>query len=508
MKKYLSDNIKWIILSTIIICISYLPLCVSSNLHFDSERMLVHPEAVYEEFQRFGRLVMLFFTRDLLKGYYHPVFHGLIFLLFQIVSVQLIAYNVDRFLSSTSEGVTKTTDKFSLFLGTVLYGTSPIWAFSVYFQHQESILSIGMFFSTVSACLIARIFLQEGRDVTPVQRVIMYACATFLLLMDLYIYQALITHYLAVIFLFLFVYAWKCGKQSGKFIVSILLHIICVMGLYLISKHFLVPIQDDYLGSMILWKSQPVGECLKGIAIEIGKTVLMIHSGHFSAYVFGLVWLLAIFLKQRRKAERHPVNGWAIIAGLGVISIPFAMSVFLGDRPVIRMLVALPVVAAFLIVICQNILGIDRKLFFFLGICFITIQVLLVLRLTYTDHLRNEQDMQITQDILAELEEIDTEEKPIIFIGGLPYQDASFLTEKTDVFGRSFYEWIYTPEIPDSATPSAVRILEAVGGCRLNSSYNGEQVANAIQSSADMPAYPAEGYIRETDESVVICLSK
>ena len=80
--------------------------------------------------------------------------------------------------------------------------------------------------------------------------------------------------------------------------------------------------------------------------------------------------------------------------------------------------------------------------------------------------------------------------------------------EKTDVYGRSFFEWVYDPAVPGSATPSAVRLLRAWD----ERNYTGAGSAALIEKAAGladgMPAFPADGYLMETEEYILIKLSE
>ena len=86
-------------------------------------------------------------------------------------------------------------------------------------------------------------------------------------------------------------------------------------------------------------------------------------------------------------------------------------------------------------------------------------------------------------------------------------EDQLFLTEKSDVYGRSFFEWIYSPDRPASATVPALRLLTAFNGILYEGISGSELAQRAALAAQDMPAYPSPGFVREEANMIVIKLS-
>ena len=108
--------------------------------------------------------------------------------------------------------------------------------------------------------------------------------------------------------------------------------------------------------------------------------------------------------------------------------------------------------------------------------------------------------------ITAELDGLDAS-KPLAFVGVRRMDSKPILTEKSDVFGRTFFEWIYTPEHPTNATPPALRLLTAFSGNQYTGVRDSRQKKKAVETAKEMPAYPADGFVREEEDMIVIKLS-
>ena len=83
--------------------------------------------------------------------------------------------------------------------------------------------------------------------------------------------------------------------------------------------------------------------------MEFGKTLFMIHSSHFSLYLPGIA-LLGVFLARRKRQGPDRQWEWLLAAGIALVLLPMAMSIFQGSRPVPRTQFALQICAAFPVV--------------------------------------------------------------------------------------------------------------------------------------------------------------
>ena len=135
----------------------------------------------------------------------------------------------------------------------------------------------------------------------------------------------------------------------------------------------------------------------------------------------------------------------------------------------------------------------------------IGLQICMVARLTYTDNERYRRDRDAAEKIIADLGE--TGNKPLIFVGSMPFAEDSVLMEKRDVYGCSYFEWNYGEDRPGSATPAAMRLLQAVKGEEMNGMTDYSLMMQATKEAENQPSYPEEGYVLETEQMVIVKLS-
>ena len=93
--------------------------------------------------------------------------------------------------------------------------------------------------------------------------------------------------------------------------------------------------------------------------------------------------------------------------------------------------------------------------------------------------------------------------KPLAFVGVQRMGKKPLLTEKTDVFGRTFFEWIYDADHPTNATPAALRLLTAYSGNQYRGVRADRLKKKAVETAKEMPSWPAEGSVREEEDMIV-----
>ena len=204
-----------------------------------------------------------------------------------------------------------------------------------------------------------------------------------------------------------------------------------------------------------------------------------IHSACMSVFPAAVCLLL---FRLVRTEDRGQVRGQAWMYGILLSALPLAMSILEGNRTVPRTQFALPVVAAFLAVFCGAEAEKRKKLLTVLCCLMIALQAALTVRLLHTDNMRNRFDSEIQERIIADLDGRGSDGKPIAFIG--------------------------RPEHPGSATAAAVRLLRAYSGTGYRAVTEEGMLYRAEELAAKAPAWPADGYILETDEMIVIKLSE
>ena len=485
----------WLAAALLLLWIIWMPLVCSSNYRFDSERMLYDAEGVLEQYQSEGRFGLVWLMRLMGLDSWHPVRSGLLFLVFFSLAGLVICLGLNRI----AEGRLNRGSALLL----LLYGTCPILAYHLYFTLQIAPVGLAMLLAAGTAWSDARMITERPASVW--QAVLRHAVSLVLLVLVMSVYQALIVFYAAVLGIFLFCDNQSRHRKHGWIRLWITaVRVLLSLAVYILASGLGRHAGYHYIQYQIKWGMEPLLDCLMNIGIEGGKMLVPIHSACLTVFPAAVCMMLYRLIRTK---DRGTVRGQAWLYAILLLVLPLAMSILVGNRTVPRMQFSLPVIAAFLAVFCGTEAGKHKKLLCVLGCIMIVLQTALVVRLQHTDNMRNRFDTEIRDQIIADLDGRGEDGKPIVFIGSRSFTDDSLLMEKQDVYGLSFFEWVYTPERPGSATPAAIRLLCTYSGIPYQAVTQTAKMQEAGELAAEAPAYPAEGYILETDDMIIIKLS-
>lgn len=530
---------KLILMSVVAAVVCYGFLVFSTNIRIDTEELINHlgTKLGWLTIGRFG----LAFLKDALGlGAHNVVKSGILFFVFFLLGVNLLCYAIWHFSG-------KRDYPYWVFL--LLYVTSNIWSYQIYFSVQQAEVACAMFLLVVAAiCSMQACF--EKKGIASVWRMLV---ALALLVLGFGAYQALAVYYVAVcLVLFL---AWMEGHtietdaavadDSGLLVKKKYQHrtfagvaglLVTFGAAYVIysviaRKWFMAT--SDYMGDQMGWGKYAVIDCVKNVLRTVKNLVLGIGPRNFSFYTAGvlLVGILVITVWQRRrKSGRKPdlQVGLKILALIGLAVSPFLMTLYMGEMLVTRSQFALPVAASFL-----GMYGIDglrrladcadakaereRQMMRFLmkaGMVCVALaiawQSAYNLRLAYTDNLRFASDAAKTEQLLEKLQEANDGEmptQPVVFVG---YQEAELpdWCRRTEMYGWSFYGWDYSEENPTGPTHRILGFVQAYTGVELNENANEEQKQLALELADALSDFPSDDSIAVTDEVVVVRLSE
>jgi hypothetical protein len=232
-----------------------------------------------------------------------------------------------------------------------------------------------------------------------------------------------------------------------------------------------------------------------------------------------LVLLLLMILSWRTVKKRGRIL-WQLFLLAAWYASPFYLSLFLGNRPVIRAQLVLPLTTAGTAFLCcllmRKNLWADRKLprkiasLLLALLCLATVyrEASVTSRLYYTDSIRKQGDLSLAaslQEAIADFTQEADYTGTVIFWGRrAAATNASCI--QGDVMGQSFFNW--DVDVEPLCFYSSLRMV-----CFLNtlgSSYQeptAQQVTAAASYMSNVPCYPAEGSIVWVDDSVVVKLS-
>ena len=484
-----------VLLCTALLWAVLFPVASSSNFRMDSDRMLHQPETAMNQYIRENRGGMVLLLRLFGLDRWDPVRSGVLYLLFLTLSGWLLCLFVRR--------LAEWKDRKLYLLFFLLYTLSPVWTFHAYFVLQSAPVGLGMLLCTCIAGVDSLFWSSERKQ--PWLRAGWEVFAVLLLGFCATVYQALIVHFAAVWAALMFCCLRKGRRVSVSALVLPVLRAVLAVAVYLLVSGLVRGGTDTaYLNGQILWGKVPFVQNCHLIIRSAGASLLPANSSRFSLYSVAVVCMCLIWYRGRRSLSGS-VRILFTAACLALLLLPFAFNVLLGNASVPRTQFALQLTAALVPVCFLGDSAGRHRIFRTVLVLVLVVQAALTVRLYHTDNVRNRRDTEVADRICMELKDTDPE-LPVVFHGKLSFGDYSILTEKTDVYGRSFFEWVYQVNKPSSATDSALRLLSAYSGKQYKTIRKGPVLDRAMEEAASLPCYPEDGFVQKTDEYILISL--
>lgn len=507
LKDYVRKYYKLILLSiaAAILCFGFQAL--NSNIRIDTEELINEPGTTLG-WLTIGRYGLVFLKRLLGLSVHSALKSGLFFLLFFTLGANLLTFGFYH-LSQKNE-------KYPYWVFLLLYSTSCIWSFQVYFSMQQAEIALAMLFVIAAALLTVKACFIAGTRMN----IIRIAAAAVLLLVGLGTYQALAAYYAAIcIAFFLVCFDRLDNKRLLCGISGILLLFAAVYICYSLIAETWFMAAGDYMEGQAAWGRLSFLECVKNI-LRTMKNVLLSHGPrNFSFYTAGAVLSILVILiiwkdKILKRKEQMLVF---LLAVAGILLAPFFMTIYMGEMLVSRSQFALPVTAAFLGMYGISVLKEYRPGFKKItGICsfFVVITVLgqtgYNLRLAYADHVRYAFDTEVTGQVVEVLKETGhgrVPGQPVFFVG-YRKPELDIFSRRSEMYGWSFYEWDYSADNPTGATHRIAGFIRANTGIVLQEGTIAEQREAAVKLSHTMPVFPEEGSVFAAEDFVVVKLSE
>ena len=511
-------------LAAAVLCYGF--LVFSGTIRIDTEELMNHPGSKlgWLSIGRFG----LAFLKDILGlQTHHMVWSGLLFFLFFWLGANLLTFGIYHFSGGKS---------YSYWIFLLLYSTSNIWSYQVYFSVQQAEVACAMLL-LVSAAFLSVQAVFEKMGAARIWRLLV---SFVLLVLGLGAYQALAVYYIAACLIFFLV---GIGRESGieqeqkdgrllLRCLGLVLFFACAYAAYAAIADAWFMAGADYMNAQSGWSRYPVTDCIKNVLRTAKNLLFASGPRNFSFYpaaaLFTAVWLVRIFagIYGRQGGRRFVL--W-LLALTALLASPLFMTIYMGEMLVTRAQFALPLAAAFLGMYAID--GLSERVkretkaqeqkrtagvcvwARRLGIVFVSVVLLgqctYNLRLAYTDQVRFEDDAAKTEQLLTLLAKANggtLPTQPIAFVG---YQQAELpkWCRRTEMYGWSFYEWDYDSKRPAGATHRIVGLIQAHTGAVLEEAVTEEQLLAAAQMAQPLSDFPADGCIAVTDELVVVRLS-
>ena len=498
-------------MAAMLICFGYLVFC--GNIRIDTEELINHPGSSLG-WLAIGRWELAWLKHLLGLGTHQVIKSGILFFLFFWLGANLLTFGI-------YERSGKKKSRYWIFL--LLYVTSNIWCYQIYFSLQQAEVALAMLL------LIEAAFLMSGIGAGTVTNLLRAFAAGVLLFIGLGSYQALAVYYIAVCLVF-FLAELTAEREQGGYRRQILWMIIHFGVVYLCYHWYMSTflVSSDYMDSQMGWGRLPALACIKNVLRTLKNLLLGHGPRNFSFYGCGVVLLLVLAgsvlacrKKQELPWEKKKIR-YSLLGLAGLVLAPLLLTAYMGEMIVTRSQFALPVAGAFLGMYVTERLaelwnGRDRGTgYWLLLVCRLCICLVIAvqtgydLRLAVTDEIRCREDEQKAQQLLERLAGADGGELPqlpVVFVG---YQEADLpeWCRRTEMYGWSFYGWDYSMENPTGATHRICGFVQAYTGNVLREDATEEQKRHAVELAGQMKDFPEEGSVLVTEDCVVVRLSE
>lgn len=378
-----------------ILCFGF--LAFSSNIRIDTEELINHPGTTVG-WLTIGRYGLAFLKRVLGLGVHSALWSGLLFLVFFVVGANLLTFLLYHF--------SEKQESYPYWVFLLLYITSNIWSYQVYFSLQQAEIACAMLLVVLAAGMSMRAcFVERGR-----KNVLRFLVSALFLVIGLGAYQALAAYYITIcLVLFLVLLDGKncleagkvspgkkepgkanaCRKEPGEAkacreepgeaeacreepgkngrsrsgqqdrellwgIGKLLLLFGISYLLYHVIANTWFMAASDYMEGQMGWGRLTAVECVKNV-LRTARNLLMGNGPrNFSFYTVGALLTVVLVAAAWRKKGLEPGAGMGMRFGLfllalaGILISPFLMTIYMGEMLVTRSQFALPVAAAFL----------------------------------------------------------------------------------------------------------------------------------------------------------------
>lgn len=504
--KYFKDNKYYILIVTLLVSLVYGPLLFSTGYYTDLEYVINVKGSMYNWslLDRFNLIWLKYLTG--LK-WFNPYYEAILFVVALFITVWLGAYLFTKLCNQIKS--------IAAFLGITLFLIFPTFTEQFYFQFQCFEMMVAILLLIISALFIHSSIINKK----PLHTVF----AIILSSLSFGIYQSMlnmiITIYLGMFLLMLFDID---NKTIGRGAITCTIHFISSAIIYKILCLIFCK-GGGYFNDKIMWKQYPVSICYHFVKHYI-RTVLL---GEKYVYTFAflisillaLACLILLFVNEKAKAL------FKCIGVIGLIISPFILSIIQGYDSEARTQLALPLATAFLwlfsFATISNLIKKKANLVS-LALCIpaiimIVLNVIPCERLIYSRTILKQADRayihRISQDLSSFNCSIDgSNPLPVIIIGTLPtasnescfvYNEENPLYILTSVFSLD-------ADVEPKYFFSTNRILGAmnVNGYKYLMPNESTFMEEANYLSDNMPSFPTNGYIQETDNYILVKLNK
>ena len=534
--QYIKKNTIYTLLFGAFVALIYSPLVFTASYCADLEYVQSAKGKIYN-WNELGRYTLILLKKITFTPY-NRILEGVLFIITAILTVFALSY-LFYLLNKKANSVT-------LFLLSAITLIFPTFCEQYYFKFQSFEVLFGIFLTVVSGILFIKYMETDKLIFLPIPIV--------LNVLSFGIYQSMLNIMLVIyagIFLMLFLNNVEYDKVKA-FIVMALQFVAAFFLNRLVT--FIFCEKSSYFSDKIMWKQYPFDTCYHFVK-HYFRVVLLAETPMYTfafavSIVLSILALIALFITVWNKKEKF-ILLFSLLGFAGLIFGPFVIAIIQGFEPDSRTQLALPFSIAFL---CFFTYGVTEKFVLFIKevkklsrfhkddddndeeekaddskkkshsfmIYFLTGGLIIILllnliptlRLTYTRMMINKSDRKHLTAIAEDLKNYHCDSayplNSVIFIGTLPYECGGFgyqydSKQKEYILINAFTLDSKTNPKYFFSTNRALSAMECLG-YDYNKPEKSTYMKKAKETAANLPSYPDEGYIEQTDGCVVVNL--
>ena len=509
--EYLKKNKIFAAVFGLLTVLVYMPLIANNSYCADVEYVINQKGSIYN-WNELGRYTLILIKKICFSSY-NVYVESILFALCMFFTVSSLSYLIFRANKRIPAII-------SYFLAgiTLIY---PTFTEQFYFKFQSFEVCLGILLLVIADILLL--------DFVRKSKIRLFIISVLLITLSFGIYQSMLnislTLYIGVFLLLVFSEDIKKFPKYaltfvGSFIASFVLNKI-------ITRIFCQ--EGSYFTDKIMWLQYPIDTCYHFVKHYI--RVVIFAEKHVYSYTFMLAILISLFalifmlIKAKNKNSSNLRITLMILCLVGLFISPFIISIIQGFEPDSRTQLALSFSVSFMFAFSFSTLDhfsfpkeLSKRLlyiFVFISTIILSINIVHSTRLVHSRMLINKSDNRYLEVIANDLSEFncknsDESSVPVILIGSLP-TESDFYCFTYDVENKDYILMAVFSLDADTEPKyffSTNRIMSAMNlrGYDYKKPDLSHYMDEAYALSLDMPAFPNDGYIQETDNFVVVNL--
>lgn len=495
--EYCKSHSLLIVITIFLIVLTHGSNLFYNNLGIDTQVFVENPTFEYN-WLGIGRYGLLLEKEFLGLSYYCPYYVGVVFLAFLVVSNILLYYTFYK-VSNKDLGLLNLCIPLLAF-------THPIFVEQFVYMLQCAEIAFA-----ISLTSLASLFIFTWiKDKNWIYGIL----GTALLVICFATYQTFVAIYITFcIFAFIMMFEdEKNQDRNFKTIIKLLISFaVAFIGYKLSIK--LLPSFSAYIDDSFYWGTHPlreIYECIKGYI----KAVFKGEGDFFNiGYLVGTIFFVIVSAyklvksKDTLKISEKILYGLSILAFIGT---PFYMIIAIGHAPFIRAQFVLPFSEAFIIMYASKYLFKNKYLKYIAIILILSVmqcQMIRTQRLYYTDHIRNQSDIEMATSIAEDIGRAGGKEGSKVAIVGHRGARLNAVCQIEETVGVSLFTMNFNaPPYYINSTSGILRIMRCMG--IMYTECSPEEMKEARNVAQEMPIWPEEGSIKLQNGFVIVKISE